>query len=83
MANTQTEIKIIEFVLDDEHTHCNVFYSSNEPGTPWGGGWKNKSYPSTKTIKDIIDSGDIPGFLLWDNGFKRREYKLTEGKKLC
>lgn len=45
MANAQTKIERVEFILEDELTHCNLFYSSNEPGTPWGGGLENKNIP--------------------------------------
>lgn len=69
MANVQTEIKIVEFVIADELTHCNIFYSSSEPGNiAWGGGWKTKTYPASKSIRDIINSDDIADYILWNSG---------------
>jgi hypothetical protein len=68
MANVQTFIKRIEFSFQEESTVCNIFYSSSEPGHPvWGGGWKTKNFPASKTALSIImeDAGD---YLCWVDG---------------
>jgi len=68
MANTLTAIIKVEFLFEPEITHCNIFYKSTEPGNPfWGGGWKTKSFPKTKSVIDILkeDSGD---YILWSDG---------------
>ena len=67
MANAQTKIERVEFILEDELTHCNLFYSSNEPGTPWGGGWKTKTFPASKSAIDILKD-DVSDYLMWNNG---------------
>ncbi|MDD4406385.1 MAG: hypothetical protein PHO36_16680 [Parabacteroides sp.] len=67
MANAQTKIERVEFILEDELTHCNLFYSSNEPGTPWGGGWKTKTFPASKSAIDILKE-DVSDFIMWNNG---------------
>lgn len=67
MANAQTKIERVEFILEDELTHCNLFYSSNEPGTPWGGGWKTKTFPASKSAIDILIE-DVSDFIMWDSG---------------
>lgn len=69
MANVQTEIKVVEFVIEDELTHCNIFYISSEPSVAaWSGGWKTKAYPASKSIRDIINSDDIADYILWNTG---------------
>lgn len=68
MANTQTFIKKVEFIFDDESTHCNVLYKSSEPDHPvWGGGWKTKTFPKTKNAVQIINE-DIKDYLYWNTG---------------
>lgn len=67
MANAQTKIERVEFILEDELTRCNLFYSSNEPGTPWGGGWKTKTFPASKSAIDILKE-DVSNFIMWNNG---------------
>jgi len=36
MANAQTEVRLIEFVINEEETTCNLFYTSSEPANPFG-----------------------------------------------
>lgn len=68
MANTQTIIKRVEFVIEDEVTHCNVLYSSDEPENPiWGGGWKTKTFPASQNVVSIL-SNDLIDYVSWDNG---------------
>ena len=69
MANAEVTIKRVEFVLDEELTHCNVFYTSSEPGIPWGGGWKTKAFPASKPIIDILEQ-NISEFIMWEGGRK-------------
>ena len=66
--NTQVTVRRIEFFIEDEITHCNLFYTSTEPGNPaWGGGYKTKSFPASKSIVDFINE-EVPDYLLWPNG---------------
>lgn len=67
MANAHTAIERIEFIIQKELTICNVFYSSDEPGTPWGGGWKTKTFPKSKTVIDIIVKS-VPNYIIWAEG---------------
>lgn len=68
MGNVQTTIGKIEFIIKDELTHCNLFYSSTEPDNPaWGGGWKTKTFPKSKTVIDILKD-DVANYLEWSNG---------------
>jgi hypothetical protein len=68
MANTRTEIKRLEFIIEDTKTHCNVFYTSDEPGNPfWGGGWKTMSFGSHWSITTFIEK-HIAGYISWENG---------------
>lgn len=67
MANAILVIERIEFIIEDELTHCNVLYTSNEPGTPWGGGWKTKTFPASKSAIDILKE-DISDYILWNDG---------------
>jgi hypothetical protein len=66
--NTQTAIIKVEFLFEPEITHCNIFYKSTEPGNPfWGGGWKTKSFPKTKSAIDIINK-DCTNYIMWNDG---------------
>lgn len=67
MANAHLTIKRVEFIIEDELTHCNVLYSSDEPGTPWGGGWKTKTFPKSKSALDILKD-DIKDYIMWNSG---------------
>ena len=67
MANAITTIERVEFIIQTEMTHCNIFYSSNEQGTPWGGGWKTKTFPSSKSAIDILKD-DVSGYIMWSDG---------------
>lgn len=73
MANVQTEIKKVEFIIEKELTHCNVYYKSSEPSNPfWGGGWKTKTFPSSVSAADILtDEKNVHGFsdyIMWNTG---------------
>lgn len=75
MANAQTEIRLIEFVINEEETTCNLFYTSSEPDNPfWGGGWKNKAFNKGVSIVDFINL-EVSNFLDWDNGKKSGQFK--------
>lgn len=67
MATAHTYIERIEFIIEPEITICNIFYSSDEPGTPWGGGWKTKSFPGSKPIVDFITE-ECPDYIMWADG---------------
>lgn len=67
MANAKVIIERVEFVIQKEQTHCNVLYSSNEQGTPWGGGWKTKTFPLSVSAIDILKD-HISEYLIWSNG---------------
>lgn len=68
MANTQTAVERIEFIIQPELTICNIFYSSSEPGNPfWGGGWKTKTFPASKTCIDILKE-DVGDYIIWNDG---------------
>lgn len=75
MSNVKTTIKRVEFIIEDELTHCNIFYQSSEPGNPfWGGGWKTKTFGKSVSAADILsDKKNKYGFIdyiTWDNGRK-------------
>lgn len=68
MANVQTTIKKVEFIIEDELTHCNILYESSEPGNPfWGGRWKTKTFPKSKSAIDILKD-DMSDYISWNNG---------------
>ncbi len=68
MANVQTEVKLIEFAINEEETTCNILYKSSEPGDPfWGGGWKNKTFAKEVSIVDFMNL-EVSNYLQWDNG---------------
>ncbi|HEY4326382.1 MAG TPA: hypothetical protein VGN20_20525 [Mucilaginibacter sp.] len=67
MATAHATVKRVEFIIEDELTHCNLFYTSDEPGTPWGGGWKTKTFPKSKSAIDILKD-DVSDFIMWNNG---------------
>lgn len=68
MGNVKTTIKKVEFILEDELTHCNVFYKSSEPGAiAWGGGWKTKAFGSSVAVVDIIKD-QIQDYIIWPAG---------------
>jgi len=76
MANVKTEVKRVEFIIGDELTHCNVLYSSDEPGNfAWGGGWKTKTFPKSKSAIDILKD-DVSDYILWNNGREGVEEKV-------
>jgi hypothetical protein len=67
MANCITEVKQLEFVINETETVCNLYYESNEPANPfWGGGWKHKIFHDI-TIVDFIHN-EIGNFLDWESG---------------
>ena len=68
MANAQIEIKQIEFIIEDELTHCNVFYKSSEPENPiWGGGWVTKTFPKSSSAVDILTE-HVKDYISWNKG---------------
>lgn len=67
MATAHVEVKKIEFLFQEELTICNLFYESDEPGTPWGGGWKTKTFPNSTSAVDIMATA-VWNFLEWSNG---------------
>lgn len=75
MANVVTEIKLIEFVINDDETICNLFYTSSEPSNPfWGGGWKNTSFNKKTSIVDFINS-KLDDYLHWPKGKQSGQFK--------
>ncbi len=66
MATAYITYEKVEFIIKPDVTICNVLYSSTEPGTPWGGGWKNKLFLKDKSLVEILQE-DIPNFLEWDD----------------
>jgi hypothetical protein len=77
MSTAYTKIEKLEFIIQDELTVCNLFYTSTEPGTPWGGGWKTKTFPKTKKVIDILKE-DIYSFILWSDGREGLEDKPAD-----
>lgn len=70
MANVQTEITRLEFIINEEETVCNLYYTSSEPeNIYWGGGWRNKSFKKGVSVVDFINE-EVPNFLDWDKGLK-------------
>lgn len=67
MATAHTKIERVEFIIEDKLTHCNIFYSSDEPGTPWGGGWKTKTFAADVSAIDILKD-HISDYILWNIG---------------
>ena len=67
MANAKTWVRRVYFEIKDDISICDLFYEGDEPGTPWGGGWKTKSFPATQHIADFIER-EIADFLLWPDG---------------
>jgi hypothetical protein len=67
MANATVKTEKIEFIIKDEATHCNIFVTSNEDGTPWGTGWRTKTFPKTMSCIDILQNHFIDS-LTWNNG---------------
>jgi hypothetical protein len=73
--NAQTTVRLIEFVINEDETICNLFYTSSEPDNPfWGGGWMNKSFHPKRSIVEFINS-DVPNYLEWDKGKKGGQFK--------
>jgi hypothetical protein len=67
MANAKTRIRKVNFEIKDDITICDLFYEGDEPGTPWGGGWKTKSFPPSVSIIDFIKD-EAANYLLWPDG---------------
>ena len=68
MANCKTEIKRIEFIIEPELTHCNIYMTSDEPTNPfWGNGWRTKTFPTSKSAIDIMKD-DVSDYLKWKHG---------------
>jgi hypothetical protein len=67
MGTAYVTYEKVEFIIKADVTICNIFYSSTEPGTPWGGGWKNKLFLKDKTLVEILID-DVGDFLTWDDG---------------
>lgn len=81
MANCKVTIRLIEFVINEEETICNLFYTSSEPDNPfWGGGWKNKTFSKNINIVEFI-SEEIDGYIYWDNGKKSGQFKSNDQEK--
>lgn len=79
MANVKTEVKRVEFIIEDELTVCNVLYSSDEPGNlAWGGGWKSKTFSKSKSAIDILKD-EVSDYIIWNNGREGiRDYEKEE-----
>lgn len=69
MANAITEVREVQFIIEPDFTICNLFYTSTEPGTPWGGGWVNKQFPKTVNAVEILQN-EVPHYIDWDTGRK-------------
>jgi hypothetical protein len=70
MANVQTAIKRLEFIINEEETICNLYYTSSQPENIfWGGGWQNKSFKKGISVIDFIKD-EVPNHLNWDKGMK-------------
>jgi hypothetical protein len=79
MATAHTAIRKLEFLIKDELTICNLFYESDEPGTPWGGGWKTKTFPPSINVVEFINK-EVPDYLYWPDGregVEEKQYKST------
>lgn len=75
MADCQTEVRLIEFVINKDETICNLFYTSSEPENPiWGGGWMNKSFSPGVSIVDFINA-EIPNYIEWNKGKQDGQFK--------
>ena len=69
MANTHVVIRRVEFIINNDLTHCNVFYESSEPGTlHMGGGWKTKAFPKDVAIVSEATAKEVANFMLWHEG---------------
>jgi hypothetical protein len=78
MSNCQTTIRLIEFVINEDETICNLFYTSTEPGNPfWGGGWMNKYFSSESNIVDFINC-EIGNYLEWNKGKQCGQFKQEQ-----
>lgn len=75
MANAITEVRLMEFVINEEETICNLFYTSSEPSNPFlGGGWKHKSFPKKVSIVEFIND-NVADYLDWDGGKLDGQFK--------
>ena len=67
MADAYTTIRRVEFIFEDDLSFCNLYYTSTEPGTPWGGGWKTTAFAASRSIVDFVEK-ETHNFLSWENG---------------
>lgn len=67
MATAYISYERVEFIIREYFTICNISYTSTEPSTPWGGGWKHKEFPSEKSLIDILND-EVTDFMKWDDG---------------
>ena len=55
MANCNTYVRRIEFIIKDDVTICNLFMESDEPDNPfWGNGWRTKTFGAKIPIDKFL-----------------------------
>lgn len=67
MATAHTYVRRVYFEIRDDLTICDLFYESDEPGTPWRGGWKTKSFGKSLSIVDFMNK-EISNYIMWPDG---------------
>jgi len=70
IKEARLEVKKLEFVIDKEKTHCNIYYyyESKDLNNPLSGyGWRTKSFDPSITVYKIIKS-ELTNYQEWENG---------------
>lgn len=67
MATAHTWVRKVHFEINEDISICNLFYEGDEPGTPWGGGWKTMSFPKDQPITDFMNK-EVANYLSWPDG---------------
>jgi hypothetical protein len=68
MANTETYIRRVEFIFQEELTIVNMFieFIPNDSAIV-GTGWVTKTFPKSKSAVDIMNE-DCGDYLMWPRG---------------
>jgi hypothetical protein len=65
MANSTSTIREVRFVIDDELTHCYVLCEAGGDSPLGVQGWHHKTFPASKSVTDILQSGEFKDHILW------------------
>lgn len=65
MGKCTSAIREVRFVIEDELTQCYVLTDAIGDCPMGVQGWHHKTFPASKSAKDILEGPDFPDYVLW------------------